>query len=274
MAASPRSPLSMLRPGAIKEHYDDFAWVYQTYWGEHIHHGLFLTGEESAQAAQENLLRHCAALAEVAGGSTVADVGCGHGGTARFLAREYGCHVEGLTISETQWMMALESAKSFCGPGSLKFDLADAEHFQFPPSHFDLVWNMESSEHFFDKARYFRKVAETLKAGGRLLLAAWTGSMRKHVVREIAATFLCPGLLTAKEYAELIQRAGLTVTAHDEAGPRVAKTWDLCAEHARSAKAVLRMLPKRYRDFAEGIALMREGYRSGDLNYSIFAARK
>jgi tocopherol O-methyltransferase len=78
-----------LEPRDIREHYDDFSWVYRLCWGEHIHHGLFINGE-SAHEAQVALLRYCAKLAGIAKAMRVADVGCGHGGTARFLAAEYG----------------------------------------------------------------------------------------------------------------------------------------------------------------------------------------
>ena len=49
-----------LAPQKIQEHYDRFAWAYRLYWGDHIHHGLFTTGNETAAQAQEQLLQHCA----------------------------------------------------------------------------------------------------------------------------------------------------------------------------------------------------------------------
>lgn len=258
----------------IQEHYNDFAWIYRLYWGDHIHHGLFRTGNETPRQAQELLLRHCVDTAQIRPGMKVADVGCGHGGTARFLAREYGCEVLGLTISEVQFKAAVKDAQSLADPAAVHFELADAENYEFPAAHFDVVWNMESSEHFFDKPAYFRKASAALKPGGRLMLAAWTGSMRNELIHEIAEVFLCPELLTIEEYTAQIRAAGLHVLHAEEIGGKVARTWDLCAEHALLAAPLLSVLPQKFRSFAQGIELMREGFRSGALNYSILVAGK
>src|SRR5215469_14980796 len=52
-AASKPSRGSTLSASDIGKHYDEFAWAYRRYWGNHIHHGLFLNGDEDPQQAQE-----------------------------------------------------------------------------------------------------------------------------------------------------------------------------------------------------------------------------
>src|ERR1700760_95091 len=112
-----------LEPRDIRDHYDDFSWVYRLCWGEHIHHGLFTNGE-SAHQAQLELLRYCSVLAGIAEGMRVAGVGCGYGGTARFPATKYACELLGLTTSSTQWEVAQKLSRSLPGPGSVHFVLA------------------------------------------------------------------------------------------------------------------------------------------------------
>lgn len=273
MASSTQAAYQLTRDD-IRAHYDDFSWVYRFYWGEHIHHGLFRTGKETAAEGQELLLRYCAQLAGVAPRMNVADVGCGHGGTACFLAREYHCRVVGLTISERQFQLATEKARALSSPAMAEFEHADAENYPFAPESVDVVWNMESWEHFFDKQRYLRKAASALKRGGRLMLAAWTGSMQDELVREISRAFLCPDLLSSRDCVTYIRQSGLRVLHSKEIGPKVARTWDLCAEQVQRARFLLSILPQRFRAFAEGVELMREGFRSGKLNYSILVAQK
>ncbi|MBI3821645.1 MAG: methyltransferase domain-containing protein, partial [Planctomycetes bacterium] len=158
--------------------------------------------------------------------------------------------------------------------GVVEFLVEDAESFPFPAERFDLVWTMESSEHFTDKPRYFRNVAHTIRPGGQMLLAAWTGSMRRPLIRRVAEAFLCPRLQTAEAYGGQIEEAGMKVELQTDLTPQVRRTWEICHERARAAGAVLPLLPKPVREFVEGIEVIREAYRTGELSYSVLAARK
>ena len=265
---------SGLNHDAIRNHYDHFAWAYRLYWGNHLHHGLFKSGKETPREAQQALLRHCASRSGVEIGANVADVGCGYGGTARFLAETYSCSVLGLTLSPAQFKVASRLSRSMKPPGSVRFELTDAEAYRFPASGFDLVWNMESLGHFFHKAEYLAKVHAALKPGGRFLLADWTGSMRDPLVRQIAGAFFCPDLLTAEEYSRKLQSMGMSVICCEALGRSVARTWDICAQRLRAFQWLLPLFPSHFRAFQQGIESMREGFRTGQLEYTLLIAEK
>jgi len=271
-AGTKPSPTHSFSSKDIGEHYDQFAWAYRRYWGDHIHHGLFLSGEEDSGQSQRLMLQHCASRAGVQAGIMVADVGCGHGGTVNLLAGEYGCSVLGLTISETQLRLARKACESL--NGKVRFELADAEAYDFRPASFDLIWNMESTEHFFDKPAYFRKIAGALKPGGRLMVAAWSGSMKDALVQEVARIFLCPELWTPEEYAREIEATGLKISSREELADEVVRTWDISAQQIHKSRWMLSILPAAFTEFTKGIELMREGYRNGQLKYSIIVANK
>jgi cyclopropane fatty-acyl-phospholipid synthase-like methyltransferase len=74
---------------AIRDHYDFMAQVYRLFWGEHLHHGLFISGDERPRLAQEQMLKFC----------------------VRLLARDFDAHITGITISRKQAEFAKKLAR-------------------------------------------------------------------------------------------------------------------------------------------------------------------
>jgi tocopherol O-methyltransferase len=263
----------MVTTAAVREHYDSLAFIYQTFWGDHLHHGLFDTGIETPEEAQVHMVDYCAGLADT-WGKEVLDVGCGHGGTAIRLARTYDCMVLGITISEKQARIARDNIRKHRLRESVSVIVQDAETFDYPDASYDLVWTMESSEHFQDKNRYFRNVACTLRSGGKLLLTAWTGSMKNSRVRAVADAFLCPELWPADAYIEVIEKAGMRVTHQEDLTAKVVQTWNICRQRAQSAASIVKLLPRSAREFIGGIDVILDAYNSGALTYTVVTGMK
>lgn len=171
--------------------------------GEHIHHGYWATdgskANDSKEVAQINLIRLLLDISSVAKGSQVLDVGCGVGGTSRYLASQLGCTVTGITISSKQVQIATrlartEAAKGLSGSGStdveidangftplgdgkVRFIELDAEKmgdvFVADAGTFDVVWISEALSHFPNKALFFQNARNVLKPEGKLVLADW-----------------------------------------------------------------------------------------------------
>lgn len=262
----------MAGAAAIRQHYDSFAPIYRTFWGDHIHHGLFARGNESPAEAQVALLERCIRAINLQRGARVLDVGYGHGGTCIHLAKEYACQVSGITLSSRQAQIAREQASANGVAGKVDFEVGDADQYDFPAATYDVVWTMESSEHFADKPGYFRRAAKSLRTDGKLLLAAWTGSMEDASVRLVAEKFLCAGLIAADSYAKLMEDAGLRIISREDLTTRVQRTWEICRQRARMATPMLRLLPESIKDFVRGIDIILEAYGSGELSYTVMAA--
>lgn len=256
----------------IREHYNSFAWLYRRFWGDHIHHGLFLRGDESPEQAQLQMLEHCISLAGIQRGWRILDVGCGHGGTCVYLAGKHQCETTGITVSDRQAELGRENAAR--GKVAVEFIVADAEQLAFPPAVFDAVWTMESSEHFADKPAYFQKVRHTLRGGGKLLLTAWTGSMTRERIRRVAEEFLCPEVLTCDEYRLMLRQSGFNVLNCEDLSKEVLPTWEISRRRARAGSALLKFLPPRVSRFVAAMDNVLDAYHAGDLRYTAIAAER
>ncbi len=266
--------IAKISAAQIREHYDSLAFIYRTFWGDHIHHGLFLEGNESPGDAQVQMLNYCVSLLDVRPGIRVLDVGCGHGGTLIHLAKSLAGTGTGLTLSPKQARLANEHAAEVGVEHRVNFVVENADTFPFPAAAFDLVWTMESSEHFADKSRYFANVTRTLRPGGQLLLAAWTGSMECSRVREVARAFLCPELWTPEQYQSAVESAGMRITRREDLSAKVVRTWEICSDRAQSAAPIVKLLPRAAREFVEGVDIILDAYRSGDLTYTVIVGER
>lgn len=131
---------------------------------------------------------------ELPSGSRILDVGCGIGGTSRYLAKKLGCSVTGITISGQQVKLARELSAKEAGPvegkieeseftelgnGSVRFVELDAEKMGdfFTDSEtkttFDCVWISEAMSHLPNKELFFQNASMLLNAGGKLVVADW-----------------------------------------------------------------------------------------------------
>ena len=125
-------------------------------WGEHVHLGHY--GDpprqrdfREAKADFVHALVHWSGLDRLPPGTKILDVGCGIGGSARILARDYGFDVLGISISPAQ--VARATALTPAGL-SCRFAVMDALDLQLADQEFDAVWSVEAGPHMPDKQRY------------------------------------------------------------------------------------------------------------------------
>lgn len=241
----------------IKLHYDLASDYYLSLWGQHVHHGYWPTEEskakETKEVAQTNLIKLLLEISKVPEGSEVLDVGCGMGGTSRYLASKLGCSVTGVTISGKQVEIAKrltkadaeaeaassagsaataeEDAEGYVklGKGKVRFIELDAETMgeffaiksgeSVDSAGFDAVWICEALSHFPNKELFFRNAHAVLKPGGRLVLADWfkaeglDKAAFDNDIKPIEDGMLLPPLCTQPNYVDMAKLAGLAVLA-------------------------------------------------------------
>ncbi len=112
--------------------------------------------------------RSLAALAGVASGQRVIDVGGGLGGPARVLAQEFGAHVTVIDLTEAFVTVGAALTARLGFSDSVAFRHGDALAMPFPGGAFDLAWTQHATMNIAAKERLYAEIHRVLRPGGRL----------------------------------------------------------------------------------------------------------
>ncbi len=263
----------------VRDHYDRTSPYYRDLWGEHLHHGYWVSGEETKEQAQVQLVEHLAHVAALMPGRKILDVGCGVGASSIYLAKKYGAEATGITISPVQVEMARKAA-AIDGGVKAKFILMDAEEMKFDQA-FDVVWSIESISHYPQKQKFFASAAQCLESGGTLAVTDWF--KKEQLTEREYKKFIQPiekGMLvemdTMQDYAGFVKSNCMRVIYSEILNKNCAKTWDLCLDILKN-KALLEVAAENgseFVDFLQALRAMRAGFASGNFIYGLIVAKK
>jgi len=263
-------------------------------WGEHVHLGYYGSPPRPRdfRAAKEDLVHalvRWSQLDALPPGSRVLDVGCGIGGSARILARDYGFSVLGISISRAQ----VARASVLTPPdlaGRCSFAVMDALALELPDGGFDAVWSVEAGPHMPDKQRYADELLRVLRPGGRLAVADWNQrdavdgeptALERWVVRQLLNQWAHPAFASIRSLSANLEvspyAAGLRVETDDWTKATLPSWLDSIAEGVRRPGAVLGLGPPAVLQGVREIPtllLMDWAFRRGLMQFGVFRGRK
>ncbi len=261
-------------------------------WGEHVHLGHY--GDppgridfRAAKAAFVHELVRWSGLDRLPPGSRLLDVGCGIGGSARILARDYGFDVLGISISPGQ----IERARQLTPTGlSCRFAVMDALDLQLEPDSFDAVWSVEAGPHMPDKQRYADELLRVLAPGGHLVVADWNlrdaaagplDRRERWVLRQLLDQWAHPEFASIPSFRRNLEQSRWRGEAEMATADWTAATlpsWiDSILEGVRRPGAVLGLGPSAVLQGlreAPTLLLMHWAFRRGLMVFGVFCCRK
>ncbi len=158
---------------AAKEYYDSndaHNFYYRIWGGEDLHLGIYKTRDEDIFTASRRTIDRMASYADKIDENTkIIDIGGGFSGSARYLAKKFGCHVTVLNLSETENQRGRKMNKEQ-GLDHL-IDVIDGsfENIPFPDASFDIVWSEDAILHSEDRKKVVEEVSRVLKPDGEFI---------------------------------------------------------------------------------------------------------
>ena len=200
----------------VAHHYDLDARLYSLMLDEDRQYSCayFPIGDETLEEAQLKKKRHIASkLMLDRPGLEVLDIGCGWGGMALYLAREFGARVTGLTLSEEQLLAAKARAKDAGLEHMVTFELLDYRSWTRPV---DRVVSVGMFEHvgINHYKTFFDKIRSVLKEDGVALIHAIGRADGPGSTNPWIAKYIFPGGYSpaVSEVLSVVEKSGLWTT--------------------------------------------------------------
>jgi cyclopropane-fatty-acyl-phospholipid synthase len=155
----------------VESHYDLSGELYKLFLDEDMQYSCayFERPDMTLEEAQLAKKRHIAAKLQIKPGQTILDIGCGWGGLALYIARNFDVDVLGVTLSTEQHAVATERAQAEGLEHRVHFEIRDYRNLS---ERFDRIVSVGMFEHVGVNhyRTFFDKVATLLKPDGVMLL--------------------------------------------------------------------------------------------------------
>jgi len=284
-AASTTSPATVAHPAPVeiaRDYYnsDDADTFYATVWGgEDLHLGIYESPTESIfDASRRTVERMASRCGRLGPGARVLDLGAGFGGTARYLARRFDCHVTALNLSEK------ENAR--CRRMNAEQGLADRidvvdgsfQSLPFPDGGYDVVWSQDALLHSPNRRQALGEAVRVLAPGGELVFTdpmqaddCPAGVLGPILERIHLETLGSPGY-----YRQVADELGLREVSVEDQTPNLVRHYTRVLEvTAERQEELSRSISTAYLDHMKtGLRRWIEGGRRGHLAWAIFHFRK
>jgi sarcosine/dimethylglycine N-methyltransferase len=211
---------------------------------DQVHAGFFeergggeLQTVESLSAAGEAMNGFLAEQADIAPHSTVINIGCGTGGTDRYLAQSREANVIGIDFSDTQLREATERAREDGLGNDITYIQSSMTKIPLGGKIADYVLAQESLYYCDRKAEAVKEFGRVLKDNG-LVIVEDTVLKDESARREVKDLYLgrvgANELLTVDEYKKLFHEQGLELVKSADLSRHLAKTFEAVLEFIRS----------------------------------------
>lgn len=253
---------------------------YAKVWGgEDIHVGLYQSPDEPIRAASHRTVEHLGRRLEgVTNETRVLDLGAGYGGAARYLAKQYGCHVTCLNLSEVENARNRELNRE-TGLEPL-IDVVDGsfEKIPFDDDRFDVAWSQDAILHSGNRQLVFQEIDRVLKSPGQFVM---TDPMRSDdcpdgVLQPILDRLHLSDLSSPQTYLDYAKSLGWNNEGFEEHTEQLVRHYSSVLQTTKSLEDSLtgEISSEYLTRMKRGLQYWIEGGSAGHLAWGVFLFRK
>ena len=218
----------------ISRHYDLGNKFYEYWLDKSMTYSSAIFHDKSIEIedAQNNKYKRLAELSSINNGDEVLEIGCGWGGFAEFLGKNYDCKVTAITISEEQFKFATKRIQEANLAEKVKIVFCDYRNIS---GKFDKIISIEMFEAVGSEywSAFFKKVESVLKPKGSISLQLITIDDKIYDVYKINPDFIqkyiFPGgmLPSMKVLKNILGNTSLNIKSIDSYANDYAKTLNI-----------------------------------------------
>lgn len=273
----------------LAEYYNRMDGMYELFWGNKTlgyHLGFWEPGVKNHHQAIFMENRRVAESLQLEQSDTVLDAGCGICGTAIWMAKNYGCKVTGITLTEQQVTRARFHAKRQNLENQVNAKIMDFCDMNIPDETYTKVFGIESICCAHSKQSFIREAYRVLKPGGRLTVVDGfipTKEMKpeeEKIYREFCYGLGLPDLAAVDDFKKYLEDAGFTdIKIEDRTkdvlrSAKIIKRLNLPFYPPFKVLCVLKILPPLYIDDVISCLRQYDVLNTGVGQYLIFTAQK
>lgn len=269
-----------------KQYYDsyDAHTFYCTVWGgEDLHLGIYRRPEDSifqgSRRTVERMAFYSRNLQEKGHKVELLDLGSGIGGTARYLAKTFGCRVTALNLSETENQRHREMNREQGVDHLITVLDGNFEDVPYDDQSFDLVWSQDAFLHSPDRERVLAEAVRLLKPLGELIFTdpMQTEDAYEEYLGPILQRIHLKSLATPRFYKKTAGKLGLQEVIFENLQVQLANHYAKVLQETerREEELLNKNVSHDYLGrMKQGLRNWSNGGRYGHLTWGIFCFRK
>ncbi|OLT62469.1 SAM-dependent methyltransferase [Moorena bouillonii] len=151
----------------------DMDLFYRRVSGEHTHCGIFEHPNEDVYIAKKRTTEYMTSLLTLDRDSHLLDLGSGYGGAARYIAKEFGCQVSCINLSEQQNAINIDRNQEEGLSDLVHVHQGSFEKLPFSDSKFNAAWAQDSLFYSDTQLQAFREAHRVLVKGGEFIACTY-----------------------------------------------------------------------------------------------------